>query len=114
MRSRTIYRSEHLRGILAIPPDEDIQRWGWWIEQVHPQDRKRYRLAVRRHRENRDNLFASEYRVRHRDGGWRWMLDRAVSRRGADGRVERIVGSVSAITEQIGRATGGERVGQIG
>src|SRR3546814_1091802 len=81
MRSRTIYRSEHLRGILAIPPDEDIQRWGWWIEQVHPQDRKRYRLALRRHRESRDNLFASEYRVRHRDGGWRWMLDRAVSRR---------------------------------
>src|SRR3546814_9635860 len=78
MRRRTIYRSEHLRGILAIPPDEDIQRWDWWIEQVYPQDRKRYRLALRRHRDSRDNLFACEYRLRHRDGGWRWMLDRAV------------------------------------
>src|SRR3546814_9871707 len=57
-------------------------------------------LALRRHRDSRDNLFACEYRVRHRDGGWRWMLDRAVSRRDANGRVERIVGSVSDITDR--------------
>lgn len=100
LRRSTIFRSEHLRGMLGVPPDEDLQRWDWWAEQVHPDDFERYRDALKRHRASRESLFAAEYRVRHRDGTWRWILDRAVSRRGSDGRVERIVGAVTDISDR--------------
>ncbi|MFN4088765.1 MAG: PAS domain-containing sensor histidine kinase [Alphaproteobacteria bacterium] len=100
LRRRTVYRSEHLRGILGVGPDEDIQRWGWWVDQIHPDDLDGYRAALRRHRHGAGGLFAWEYRVRHRDGTWRWLLDRAVSRRDSAGRVVRFVGSVSDITDR--------------
>ena len=100
IRRGTIFRSERLRGMLGVPAGEDIQRWNWWAEQIHPDDFDGYRAALKHYRASREKLFAAEYRVRHRDGGWRWLLDRAVSRRGADGRVARIVGAVSDISDR--------------
>ncbi len=100
MADRTVFRSEHLRTMLDVPPDEDIQRWEWWIQQIYPDDRRRYREALRRHRRSNQTRFACEYRVMHRRGGTRWVLDRAVSRRDADGQVVRIVGAVTDISDR--------------
>jgi len=70
-----------------------------WFEAVHPDDRAEagriFRAAAANARD-----FAIEYRLRSRDGEYRWMLDAATPRRGADGAFLGYIGSVLDITER--------------
>jgi PAS domain S-box-containing protein len=56
--------------------------------------------AVRAHFEGRTPFFVEEYRVRHKDGYWVWILDRGIARRDASGQVVRMAGSETDITER--------------
>jgi len=38
--------------------------------------------------------------VRHKDGSWRWIADRGLARRDAQGRVRRMAGSATDITDR--------------
>ncbi len=46
-----------------------------WLETVHPADREKFLAAYRSAREAR-RVFEAEYRLRRRDGAYRWVLDR--------------------------------------
>jgi PAS domain-containing protein len=48
-----------------------------WLAQIelHPDDWRRFEIALRDHLEGRTPSFECEYRVR--DGDWRWLLARA-------------------------------------
>jgi PAS domain S-box-containing protein len=56
--------------------------------------------AVRDHFAGRSAVFCEEYRVRCKDGAWKWVLDRGIAQRSADGQVVRMAGSESDITER--------------
>jgi PAS domain S-box-containing protein len=56
-----------------------------WSRGVHPEDLARW-LDTCVHAFDSQEPFEVEYRLRRRDGEYRWMLDRAVPRRGPDGR----------------------------
>jgi len=47
-----------------------------WIRLMHPDDRERVLAADRAVAESRSSLLEVEYRMRHKDGSWRWVLDR--------------------------------------
>ena len=68
---------------------------------VHPEDRPAIVKAWRDHLEGRTPRFESEHRRRAADGSLRWVLERAkVVERDAQGRVQRVVGVVSDVTER--------------
>lgn len=48
-----------------------------WLDAVHPDDRERRRAALIE-AAGAHRSFEVESRLRHRDGSWRWMLDRGV------------------------------------
>ncbi len=48
-----------------------------WLQAVHPDDRERL-LAAHREAATAHRSFEAEFRLRHHDGTWRWMLDRGV------------------------------------
>jgi PAS domain S-box-containing protein len=53
-----------------------------------------------------------EYRVRHRDGRWRWLLSRSLPfARNDQGGVRQIVTATFDITDRSGRARVGASVG---
>jgi PAS domain S-box-containing protein len=56
-----------------------------WSRGVHPEDLARWLDACVRAFDAREP-FEVEYRLRRRDGEYRWMLDRGVPRHAADGR----------------------------
>jgi PAS domain S-box-containing protein len=95
-----VFRSERLREMFGHDEAQPIGDNPWWLAQLHPEDVEGYKEALRRHFKSSDELFVCEYRIRHADGSIRWVLDRAVSRRNADGRVVRMTGSVTDITER--------------
>ena len=55
-----------------------------WSRGVHPEDLARWLDRCLRAFDERE-AFEIEYRLRHRDGEYRWVLDRAVPRYGRNG-----------------------------
>jgi two-component system NtrC family sensor kinase len=71
-----------------------------WNGIVHPHDFPIYRAALRDCFRGVTARLDCEYRVRHSDGAYRWIEDRALAVRDAAGRAIRLVGAVSDITER--------------
>jgi diguanylate cyclase (GGDEF)-like protein/PAS domain S-box-containing protein len=69
-----------------------------WFDRLHPEDRPRFEHEVQQHLDGHTDCIESEYRIRHRDGSWRWMLCRGVAERDAEGRPIRVAGSQGDIT----------------
>ena len=78
-------------------PSGDPDRW---FDRVHPDDRERLFGDLGLHLEGRTPHLETEYRVRHGDGGWRWMLVRGAAVRDAAGKPYRLAGSQTDITER--------------
>ncbi len=71
-----------------------------WSEGIHPEDAPRVLAAVQAHFEGKAPVFAEEYRIRCKDGTWKWIADRGVALRDASGRVVRMAGSETDIAER--------------
>lgn len=71
-----------------------------WVEALHGEDVQAclatYRAALAAGRP-----CELEYRLRHRDGAYRWVLERAVPLRDAEGRLAGLVGSCLDVTERV-------------
>jgi PAS domain S-box-containing protein len=96
-----LFVSDNLTSIL----DFDLSNGSssMWVERVHPEDRDAYVATVRTHFKGESDAIEHDYRVRSKDGGYRWVHDHGVGVRDAHGRVTRLVGAVSDITEDIAR-----------
>jgi diguanylate cyclase (GGDEF)-like protein/PAS domain S-box-containing protein len=71
-----------------------------WLERVHPQDLPGLKARFDAHLEGRSEHLESEYRMTHRDGGYRWMLCRGLAVRDRLGRPQRMAGSQTDITQR--------------
>ncbi len=72
-----------------------------WLDRVHPDDRESVLAAVQRHLRGITDHAECEYRLRHDDGRWRWMLARGrVGIRDADGRALKMFGIQSDVTHR--------------
>ena len=78
-------------GRLTADPEE-------WFGRVHPDDRERVHAAIALHIAGLSPALAVEHRLRHADGGWRWVLARGMAVRGAEGRPLRMAGSLTDVT----------------
>jgi PAS domain S-box-containing protein len=70
------------------------------IALVHPDDRERMRRDVQACLSGETREYESEYRVRHRDGSYRWVLSRGVAVRDAAGKPILFAGSRTDITDR--------------
>ncbi|MGH8672332.1 MAG: PAS domain-containing protein, partial [Burkholderiales bacterium] len=63
-----------------------------WRERIHPDDREHALAELETHLDGRTTALQSEYRLRHKDGSYRWVLSRGTAIRNAAGRAYRMVG----------------------
>lgn len=70
-----------------------------WLQRLHPDDRQRVRADIAAYLANPSPDYRLEYRLRHRDGSYRWMIANAVplSRRSKGGI--RLIGTQLDVTE---------------
>jgi len=92
--------SARWRLMLGYPPREFRGAPSEWLQQVHPDERSGLEERLKAHLDGATDHLECEYRIRHRDGGWRWMLCRGLAERGPDGKAARIAGSQADITRQ--------------
>jgi diguanylate cyclase (GGDEF)-like protein len=70
-----------------------------WFDRIHDADRERVKEEIAAHQKGLTPHFESEHRVVHKDGSFRWMLSRGVAVHDAFGKVLRMAGSQTDITE---------------
>ncbi len=74
-----------------------------WQALIHPEDIEAVRERVSSHLLGAAEEFEAEYRLRARNGDWRWMATHGrVVARTADGQPSRIVGTHRDVTERKG------------
>ena len=74
-----------------------------WFDRLHPDDAAGYRAALRTLFKGEQGRLQHEYRIRIGSGEYRWVRDQAIALRRSDGRVWRLVGAVSDITDEKNR-----------
>ena len=98
-----IYFSPRWHEILGHAHDGvtvDQGRPSTWFDLVHEEDLPSLHAGITAHLEGQTTHLASEHRMRHADGTWRWVLSRGLAIRGADGVATRMAGSMSDITDR--------------
>jgi PAS domain S-box-containing protein len=70
---RVLYSASYLRN-LGYEPNSWLPSMEEWRTRLHPEDAPRVLADVLNKRDS--ERVEIEYRLRHRDGSWRWMLDR--------------------------------------
>ena len=93
------YLSPRWKEILGYQEDELPNALSSWLGRVHPDDLDRVKADLDRHLAGQTPQFESEHRVRHRSGTYRWALVRGVGVRNREGRVSRMAGSLTDITQ---------------
>jgi PAS domain S-box-containing protein len=98
-RTDEVFASARTRELLGLPPGpETTPRAEWFAAlQFHPEDAPRRLEAMEAHLAAETPHYEGEYRVRHADGGYRWVRVRGLCVRDAAGRPLRMAGSVSDI-----------------
>lgn len=96
-----------------------------WLEHLHPDDVEQVIRKDEGHRAGLVDSFENEFRMRHKDGHWVWILDRGkVMGRDAEGKPLRLIGThtdisgqkageekIRILSERMSRAT---RAGKVG
>jgi two-component system, cell cycle sensor histidine kinase and response regulator CckA len=105
-RTDAIYWSPELRAIHGVDPDEPLifERGPDGLpansELTHPDDRERINAAIlRAHDPTSDGLFDVDYRIGHRDGGYRWLTVRSQTLFEGEGSARRPVRTIGAVRD---------------
>jgi diguanylate cyclase (GGDEF)-like protein/PAS domain S-box-containing protein len=98
--TNALYCSARWQEMLGLEATASVTTLEQWLEHVTEEDRPAILWALRSHFEADRSHFEHEYRVRHADGGTRWVLCRGIAVRDASGRATRMAGSLTDITEQ--------------
>ena len=86
-------------GIMGYPPGGFPRTIEGWAATVHPKDKDRVMAALEDHLKG-GATYAIEYRVRRKDGEWRWWSARGTALRNKRGEPYRMIGSITDISEQ--------------
>jgi len=70
-----------------------------WASRVHPDEREQVLTLSQACQRGHESSFSCEFRMRCKDGSWKWILDRGtVAARAADGTPLRMIGTHSDIS----------------
>jgi PAS domain S-box-containing protein len=94
-----IYFSPRWGQMLGYSESESWSSIEEWFSHIHSKDRELVRAGINAHCDGKTLEFVSEYRMRHKNGGYIWTLSRGVAVRDLTGKAIRMAGSQTDITE---------------
>ena len=100
LRSGKIFFSTRWKQMLGYEENEIRDLPDEWFSRVHEDDIDRLKTMLDAYLNNDTASFAVEYRLKHFNEGYRWMLIRGLAVRDSDGTAYRIAGSQTDITEK--------------
>ncbi|HEX7974469.1 MAG TPA: EAL domain-containing protein [Anaerolineales bacterium] len=100
LKSNRIYYSPRWKAMLGYPEDEIGNSLDEWMDRVHPEDLERVRLDISTHLKGVTSHFESEHRIKHKDGDYRWVINRGLAVRDGSGIATRMAGSQMDTTDR--------------
>jgi len=99
--TNTVERNERWALMLGYEHREIQETTQQWLDFIFPADRDKAWRSISDVLEGRTNVHKLEYRMLHKDGSIRWILDQAkVMKTGSDGRPHRMCGTHTDITQR--------------
>jgi PAS domain S-box-containing protein len=93
-----IWRSKNLTRILGWGMNEISSDLEFWRKLMHPDDAAKLNSIDLESLLDNEDQYAMEYRILHKDGKYRWMMDTGRAYRDGNGRVIRQAGTTIDIT----------------
>ncbi|MCB1961529.1 MAG: PAS domain S-box protein, partial [Rhodocyclaceae bacterium] len=95
-----VFYSRRWKEMLGYREDEIHGALDEWHRRIHPDDADKTLAALNAHIAGESAAFVSEHRLRHKNGGWRWIVSRGKAvERDAAGRALRMIGTHTDMTE---------------
>ncbi len=98
LRQNQIYFSPRWKHMLGYSGKEIGDNPNEWFSRVHPDDIQQLKTNITAHIKGLSAHFECEYRIKHSNGTYRWMLSRGMAVIGADKTASRLAGSQTDIT----------------
>ncbi len=98
--SGRIFWSSRLEELLGFGPHEIQPDIVTWAERLHEDDRERTQAVLAAHLE-KNELYDVDYRLRLKDGTYRWFRARGRAIRDAGGKAVRMSGSLTDVQERV-------------
>ena len=97
--SNEVKYSSRWKEMLGYTRKEISDRFSEFESRIHPDDLNAVRMDIQAHLDGKTPTYINEHRAMHKDGSWRWILDRGmVTRRSGDGSPLRMIGVHTDIT----------------
>ncbi len=100
LRTMRVYFSPRWKEILGYADAEIRDELDEWKGRIHPDDLDHVIETHERFFRDEDPVFEVEYRLRHKDGSYRWILGRGACLRDETGRPYRMAGSHTDMTRR--------------
>lgn len=95
-----VFRSNAWNKMLGFEQSEVAPTINSWKGLLHPEDGATTLSRLQAHLRHESDYYEAEYRLRHKDGNWVWILDRAKAHFADNGSPTRLVGTVTNITSR--------------
>lgn len=95
-----VHYSPEWKSQLGYGPDELPGNFGLWRSLLHPEDRAAAEAKVADYLAGRIPVYSIEFRLRHKDGSYRWIYSRGELLNDAHGNPTRLLGCHLDITER--------------
>ena len=99
LQTNTAYFSAESHLHLGVPQGK-LSSYRSWEDRIHPDDLPDFEQAVSGYLDGDRDDFEIEFRVRHSDGKFRWLLSRGLVDRDASGNATHFRGTIVDITDQ--------------
>lgn len=101
LEKNRIFYSARWKEMLGFSESEISDKPSEWMTRLHPDDFEQVMFTNLRYQHSQNNpLFTIEYRMRCKDGRYKWILDRGQILYDNQGEEIRIIGSYTDITER--------------
>jgi PAS domain S-box-containing protein len=100
IRANQIFRSPRWKTMLGYAEDEVGSHYEDWINLIHPEDVDLVIDAIQSHLQDKMSEFNIEYRLRCKDGHYKWMQSRGQALWDDQGHPVRLIGSQTDISDR--------------
>ncbi len=96
-----VFYSNRWKAMLGYAPHEVSDDLSEWEQRLHPEDKAAALADIQRHLRGESEFYQNEHRLRCKDGGYKWILDRGKTVEWDDrGNPTRMIGTHTDMTER--------------
>ena len=98
LHDNEVFFSPRWKAMIGFEDEELVNEFESFKSRLHPEDHDRVMETIHEYLHGSLERYVVEFRFRHKDGSWRWILARGRALRDADNKPYRMAGSHTDIT----------------